>query len=154
MEYEDDEEKPRIVPEVDEDLNNIDEISVYDKLIHAQVRLPNGQTMMEARIKGRKRDAQGCEIETYHDNPIINSKVYEVVFQDGTVKEYDANVIVDNIYSQVDQEDFMCTMFDSIIDFKRDDSAVTHDNKYVTTKRGYRGLRKTTVVWKTVGSME
>ena len=104
--------------------------------------------MMEARVKGRKCDAQGREIGTYYDNPIVNSQVYKVEFQDGTVKEYAANVIADNIYSQVDQEGFMYTMFDSILDFRTDDSAVTHKDKYVTTKRGQHRLRKTTVGWK------
>ena len=61
---------------------------------------------MGARVKGGKRNALGQEIGTYNENPMIDTMKYEVEFQDGTIKEYAANVIADNIYAQVDHEGF------------------------------------------------
>jgi hypothetical protein len=37
-------------------------------------------------------------------NPILDKREYEVEFDDGTVFEYAANVISDNLYVQVDAE--------------------------------------------------
>jgi len=74
---------------------------------------------MGARVKGRTRNALGQEIDTYNENPMMNTMIYEVEFQDGTIKEYATNVIADNIYAQVDHEGFMYTLLDAIIDFKK-----------------------------------
>ena len=137
-----------VIPEVDDDSDDLGEISAYDKMIHAQLQFKHGDAMMDARVKGRKRNALGQEIGTYNENPMMNTMIYEVEFQDGTVKEYTANVIADNIYAQVDREGFMYTLLDVIIDFKKDNSAVTSDNQYVIDRYGQKKLRKTVIGWK------
>ena len=50
--------------------------------------------------------------------------------------------------SQVDNEGFTITLLNSILDYRKDDSAVTKDVQYATTKRGGRRMRKTTCGWK------
>ena len=57
-------------------------------------------------------------------------------------------MISENMLSQVENEGFTLTMFDSIRGFKQDEQAVSKDNQYATTKRGSRRLRKTTCGWK------
>ena len=74
--------------------------------------------------------------------------VYDIEFPDGEVKEYSANVIAENMYSQVDDEGYSKRLFNFIIDYSKTDEAVTTDNCYVTTKSGNRRYRKTTVGWK------
>eukprot|EP00957_Ditylum_brightwellii_P178399 13588774-Ditylum_brightwellii.AAC.1 len=59
-------------------------------------------------------------VGSYHDNPIPNSKVYEVEFPDGKVKEYAANVIADIMLTQVDFEGFNTTMVEGIINHTKD----------------------------------
>ena len=79
----------------------------------------------------------------------MNSIVYDVEFPDGTVKEYSANVIAENMLTQVDSDGFTLTMMDGIIDHKMDtDVAISKDNKYVVTRRGQKRVRKTTCGWK------
>ena len=46
------------------------------------------------------RDADGNIVGTYDDNPILNTIVYDVEFPDGAVKQYAANVIAENMYTQ------------------------------------------------------
>ena len=58
--------------------------------------------------------------------------MYDVKFPDGEVKEYSANVIAENLLSQVDSEGFTLTVFDSILEYARDDAiAVPKDEFYV-----------------------
>ena len=38
----------------------------------------------------------------YDDNSSLNSMIYDLEFSDGTVKEYNANIIAENILTQVD----------------------------------------------------
>ena len=53
----------------------------------------------------------------YDDNPFLNSMIYEVEFPDGQVKEYAANVIAENMLTQVDAEGYLTMMLKNIIDF-------------------------------------
>ena len=48
--------------------------------------------------------------------------VYDVEFPDGVIKEYAANIIPENMYSQVDPDGLSHAILDCIIDFKKDDT--------------------------------
>ena len=85
----------------------------------------------------------------YDDNPYLNSIMYEVELADGRIKEYGANIIVDNMLTQVDSDGFSLALMEGIIDYKHDDLiAIPKMDKYITTGRGQRRLRKTMVGWK------
>ena len=127
--------------------------AVYDKpftdyLIHAEVLLPQGEEFQSAKVKGRSKDINGTSIGTFDSNPILNSIVYDVEFPDGAVKQYAANTIAENMYSQLDHEGHSQSILDSIIDYKTDGNAVQKDKMYVVTKSGQRRLRRTTAGWK------
>ena len=70
--------------------------------------------------------------------------IHEVHFPDGQVKDCAANVIAENMLSQVDSEGFSTALFENMIDHKKDDSAVSKSDKFLVTKRGRRKLRQTT----------
>ena len=42
-------------------------------------------------------EPDGLIADKYDDNPALNSIVYDVEFPDGTVKEYSANVVAENM---------------------------------------------------------
>ena len=80
---------------------------------------------------------------------LLNSLVYEVEFPDGYVKEYSANIIAENMLTQVDYEVYYLTMINAIIDYDRDDSVtVPKLDGYVVTKRIQCCPRKSTQGWK------
>ena len=86
---------------------------------------------------------------SYDDDPFRNSIIYEVEFNDGTIKEYSANVITDNMVQQVDSEGFILTLMEGIADYKKDsDTAINKHVKYIVTRRSQRKLQKTTSGWK------
>ena len=63
--------------------------------------------------------------------------LYDVEFPDGQVREYAANVIAENMLTQVDSEGFPFTMMKGIVDYKMDPAvAVPKDEKYLITKSG------------------
>lgn len=64
------------------------------------------------------------------------------------MKQYAANVIAENMYSQVDSEGHNQVLLDSIMDYTRSPAAVRKSDMYVYTKSGQRRLRQTTVGWK------
>ena len=96
----------------------IDQQPAYDKLIHAELILPQGENLRTATVTGRSIGPDGMTTGTWDESPVINSIVYDVEFPDGEVKEYAANIIAENMLSQVDSEGFTLTLMDSILDVK------------------------------------
>ena len=87
-------------------------------------------------------------VRKYDNNPMLNSIMYEVEFADGTVKEYGANIIAENMLRQVDSEGFSLALMEGIVDFRCDELvAVLIEEKYIITKTGLKRLRKTTAAW-------
>ena len=123
------------------------ESPISDRLIHAELYLPQGEHMASAKVVGRAKDGDGLPIGTYDDDPMQNSMVYNVEFPDGEVKEYSANIIAQNMYSQVDANGHHHTLLDSIIDYEKTDSAVDKEDAYIITSSGQRRLRQTTLGW-------
>ena len=148
----DDETEPTPLLDDEDPVDNqgrpISEQPLFDRLINAELTLPQGEEMRNARVLRRSKDLNGNIIGTYDDNPMLNTIVYDVEFPDGAVKQYAANTIADNMYAQVDSEGYQHSLLDSIIDFGTDGNAIVRGNEFVVTRRGRRRLRKTTVGWK------
>ena len=69
-------------------------------------------------------------------------------FPDGQVKESAANIIAENMLTQVDSDGISTTLMEAIVDHRRDEEkSLQHHDKYVQTKNGRRHLRKTTKGW-------
>ena len=151
--YEDDDEPERIVQEIEDavDANGwlINQNPAYDQIIHAEVRLQQGDRLVTGVVKKRAIGPDGQTFGTYDDNPARNTTIYEVEFPDGEVKEYSTNVIAENILSQVDSDGYSASLMEAIVDYTKDEATgVPMTNKYVITRTGTRRLRKTTTGWK------
>ena len=84
-------------------------------------------------------------------NPYLNSIIYDVEFPDAQVKEYEANMIPENMLTQVDSDCMSTTLMEAIVDHRRDEEkALQHHDKYVQTKNGRHHLRKTTKGWELI----
>jgi hypothetical protein len=152
-EYRDEDEEPRVIPEhedvVDATGRLLNQQPNYDKIIGCEVQMQNGDEMCLGKVTQRAIGPDGRSAGSYDDNPILNSIVYEVEFPDGISKEYAANVIADNMISQVDHDGISTTLMQGIVDYRRDDSvAIPKSEKWVTTRTGQRRLRKSTIGWK------
>ena len=94
-------------------------------------------------------DPDGQVAGMYDDNPFLTTITYEVEFPDGQVKDYAANVIAENMLTQVNSDGFTLTMMDGIINCEKDDAIVIpKSDAYVVTRRGRKRHRRTTVGWK------
>ena len=119
--------------ESSQDANN----PIYDELINAKLLLSYGDRQSHAVVFSRsKSDDVTSQYGGYGKNPIINPAVYDVLFDDGTTKQYADNIMVDNLWSQVDDEGFTHLMLEKITDHCRMDNAVVKGGEYITTKQG------------------
>ena len=80
--------------------------------------------------------------------PSLHSLVYHDEFPDGTVKQYSANVIAENILSQVDNNGYHSQDLDKILVHEKMGNSLSSKDTSVTTNRGVRKLRQTTIGWK------
>jgi hypothetical protein len=152
---EDEPEKPTIDIEdsVDGKGKLINQQPAWDRMLQAEIAInkgtPAGPAVCKGTVKQRAIAPTGKTMGTYDQNPLMNTMVYEVEFEDGDIVEYSANSIADNMLRQIDSEGFSITMLAGIVDFKKDETvAVSKSDGWVVTKRGNKKKRKTTQGWK------
>ena len=110
---------PSTVPEVDN-------IKDYDFYMESEVMLPiDGDRQQSARVVGFIRNNEVQTIGELNHNPILNTKIYDVMFPDGAVHQYTAKTIAENIYSQVDEGGHRYKLIDHIRNHKSDGRALT-----------------------------
>ena len=127
---------------------DVDSIPDLDLFLNAEVLLPqDGDHMKAARVISRATDDDGAVIGEYNSNPALNTRVYDVMFPDGSIQQYAANIIAENIYSQVDDDGHRYILLDEIVDYKKDDTAIAKDDAYTTDKYGRKSRRLTTKGW-------
>ena len=92
--------------------------------------------MLVGKVKKRTVDYTGHVSSTYDADPLKNTILYEVEFDNGQIKEYSANLIAENMLNQVDSYGNVTPLAD-IIDYVRDPSAaVLKKDQYVYYKDG------------------
>ena len=80
-----------------------------------ELALPkDGESAHFAKVTKRIRDANGLPIGVAHDNPMLDTIIYEVEYHDGHKAYLTANTIVKNLFSQVDEEGNQNVLLDCI----------------------------------------
>ena len=146
--YEGNQTSPRYMPPeeiTDTDGDFIDLDNFPDQMIGMEVVFDQGEAWRQATgiIISRCIDGNGRPIDIPHQNPKLNSCLYNVKFKDSTTEIISANTIVKKISDQVDINVYSDMLLYSIFDWKFDSKAVKGDG-YVIDCNGKRRLRKTT----------
>ena len=104
------------------------------------------QNPQYANFTKRLRDADGIPIGMANENPILDSRMYEVEYQDGTKASLVVNYIAENLFLQVDQEG-KHVLLDELIDYRVNGREVKLQDAFITTSTGTRRRRETTIGW-------
>ena len=83
-----------------------------------------------AKVLRKSVDENGQVIGAHNENPWLNTLVYDVEFPDGDVKKYAANLIAENVLSQVDPNSYYTNTMEAILDHKRDGTVVRMADKF------------------------
>ena len=119
-----------------------------DTYLNMELALPRGGGEVElGRVVKRMRDKDGLPIGTANDNPILDTRLYEVEFPDGHKTALAANSIAENLFSQVDDEGNRHVMLDEIIGHRTNGKEVKQQDAYLKTSSGTRRRRETTAGW-------
>ena len=132
------------IPEADDYTPEV----LEDTYLNVEVALPrDSEGPQFARVTKRLRDANGIPIGTANDNPILDSRIYEVEYADGYKASLAANTIAENMFAQVDDEGNRHVIFDSIIDHRTDGSELKEHGAFTRLNNGGRRRRETTKGW-------
>ena len=124
------------------------EYETFDRYIGAEFMVNSNGDSVPAKVIKRSRDNEGKPIGKEHSNPLLDSREYECILDDGTLYRYTANVIAENIFTQCDDEGRRHAVLKEITDHKSDKTAVHITNGYVMSKRGVKIPKTTTTGWK------
>ena len=113
----------------------------------ASLNLPHGGEQVKATVKGRKRDADGRPIRRQHPNPLLDTRLYEVEFPDGSTEAITANLIAETLWSQVDNEGRSHSVEKEIVDHRTNGRALSKDDGYTVDHSGRRHPKVTTQGW-------
>ena len=127
-----------------------------DRYLNIELAVPRGDipNPQYAEVIKRLRDADGIPIGTANENPILNSNMYEVEYQDGMRASLVANCIAENLFAQVDQEGNRHVLLDEIIDYRVNSHKVKLQDAFITTGTGTRRRRETTIGWELLAQWE
>ena len=134
------------------DLDELDHDSPYaeegDRYIGMKVPLPHPEgEMKQATVKRRKKNEDGTLRGTSNDNPILDTREYEVEFDDGSYSEYSANALAENLYNHIDENGHSHSLLSAIVDHEMDpDVALSKDDSYYEANN-IRRRRITTKGW-------
>jgi len=125
--------------EDEEDLNNEPEgetkleqddftKETYDAYLGVKLLIPSGDQFIVGRVMKWTRDGDGNPVGQRNSNPILDTRVYEVQFGDGSTVEYGANLVAKNMMAQSDQKKNLHMIFRDIIDHQVTDDAIKKEN--------------------------
>ena len=98
--------------------------------------LPSEDRLERGTVITRLRDSEGLPVGKKDYNPTLDTSQYSVEFPGGIVKEYTANVIVENMVAQCDSEGRQYSFFNGIIDHQKTPEAVEKEDGKFITQRG------------------
>lgn len=136
---------------IQEDRPDDDDEEAIDRYLDAELIFDAGSGEERfGRVVKRARGLEGEPIGRAHVNPLFDTREYEVEFTDGTREKYQANVIAENIFAQVDDEGRTHMVLEEIVDHVKDGSAVPISDGMIRSANGTMKPKKTTRGWKLV----
>ena len=91
---------------------------LHDTFVNMEVKLNRKEKELYGKVIGLCLDRNGNTIGQAHENPVLNTLMYEVKFDDGTSGVYAANIIAENMWRSVNDEGYHEDSLHSIIDHR------------------------------------
>jgi len=124
------------------------DLDSFDHYLHMELAVDHGREYLEyARVTKRLKDHQGNPIGTANDNPILDIRMYEVEYYDGSKQVLSTNVIAKNMFASIDKEGHQHLLLDSIVDVRKSKDAISKDDAYVKSSNSVNRQVETTKGW-------
>ncbi len=129
----------------DDDLAPLPMPETGDNYISAEVLLPLGSVLRWGKVISHKSDADGNIVGRAHDRPILDTRTYDIEFDDGTIAILTANEIAECMYAQCDPGGNQYVLLDSFVDFDKLSTAIfPRRPEYCRERTSFQALQQ---VW-------
>ena len=132
------------IPEAD-DIFDPEEFDNYVNMELALDRHDDGPEF--ARVNKRLKDKDGIPIGIAADNPILDTRMYEVEYADGYKTAITANAIENKLLSQVNQYGQRFLLFNAIVYLCTDITYIKEGDYFIHLSNGNKRRRETTKGW-------
>jgi hypothetical protein len=140
-------EEPDILDDGDTEVP-VEEEPGPEPLLNAEVFIPHGDSNEMAKVIGRKRDADGMYVGRKHQIPQLDSRVFVVEFPDGDQKDITYNMLMEHLYSKIDEEGNIIPIMTEIINHCKTSTAVDKSDQFrLDRKTGKQSKKKTLAGW-------
>ena len=96
-----------------------------------------------AKVTKGLREKDGLPIGRSHNNPILDTIMYEVDYRYGYKYSLAANEIAENMFDQVDGEGNLHVLLQEIVDHNYDRTEVKEQDAFITVCTGTKRFRET-----------
>ena len=104
--------------------------------------------MQRGKVLRKAVNSQGETVGKHDANLLISTLSYDIKFDDGEIQQVGANIIAQNLYSQIDGFRNAYTIIEGILDHDNDSSEIKKDNSATTTLSSAKRRLKSTHGWK------
>ena len=102
---------------------------------------------MYAIVKRRKLDDKVKVVGNMNNNPLFDTRAYEVEYADSTTEVITYDIISKNLLAQVDEEGHRQMILDYIIYHIQYINAIGKKDVFAKTPNGTKGMKTTTAGW-------
>ncbi len=128
------------------DLDPLPTLEAGDNYISAEVLLPLGSILRQGTVISCKCNADCNTVGRAHDQPILDTRTYDVEFDDGTIAKLTANKIAKCMYAQCDPGGNQYVLLDCFVDFDKSSTAISLADQNIIMK-GRPSKRCNTYGW-------
>ena len=135
------------IPEQDSRMNT----DVLDGYVNMEIALSRGDegNLEHEIVKKRAVDRGGIPIGVANSNPMLDSRVYDLEYSDGSLDAFTANIIAENILSQVDDQGHRQSIMDEIMNHTKTSNTINKDDPlYISHKTKTTKGWEICVLWK------
>ena len=88
--------------------------------------------MARDQVLARSRDTNGNVMGRSNTNPILDTRIYQVIVVGGEVTVLTANIIAESMYTQCNSEGNEYLLLDALIDYQRENKAISLSDQEIT----------------------
>ena len=121
--YNDVTQNEQTFPQPAEELEPTPEVS--DHYIGSEILLPRGDEMARGHVIAWSNNARRNIVARAHMNPILETRMYQVEFAGGYVKELTTNVIAESMYIQCDADRNKYLLLDTLVDYHKGNETIS-----------------------------
>jgi hypothetical protein len=119
----------------------------FDNYLNTQIKRAKGDVLLQGTVKGCVRDHNGMPVGRYHENSLLDTREYQVLYSDGSMEELTINIINESTMSQVDAAGKQYTIFKDIVGYRTNEHAVKLEDGYTVDRVGRKHRKITAKGW-------